>query len=55
MCAMEFAEKFTLNHFAWSLHDLKTTDHTFKILTVAKVKDVGMETYDMITKKFNQK
>ena len=54
MCAMEFAEKFTLIHFAQSLHDLKMTDHTFKILTVDKVKDVGMETYDMITKKFNQ-
>ena len=37
--------------FALSLHDLKTTDHTLKFLTVAKVKKnltVAMETYGMI-------
>ena len=38
MCAIEFAEKLTLIYFALSLHDLKTTDHTLKILTVAMVK-----------------
>ena len=38
MCAMGFAEKLTLIHFTPSLHDLKKTDHTLKILTVAKVK-----------------
>ena len=38
MCAIEVAEKLTLIHFALSLHDLKTTDHTLKILIVAKVK-----------------
>ena len=31
-------KKLTLIHFALRLHDLKTTDHTLKILTVAKVK-----------------
>ena len=39
MCAMDFAEKLTPIHFCLeSLYDLKTTDHTLKILTVAKVK-----------------
>ena len=55
MCTMEFEQKLTLIHFAYSLHDLKTTDHTLKILTVAKGKVVAMETYCMITKKLNQK
>ena len=36
MCAIEVAEKLTLIHFALSLHDLKTTVHTLKILIVAK-------------------
>ena len=41
MCAMEFAEKLTLIHFfALSLLDHKMTDHTFKILAVAKVKSL---------------
>ena len=34
---------------------MQTTDHILKILTVAKVKVVAMETYGMITKQFNQK
>ena len=38
MCAMKFAEKLTTFHFCLKLHELKTTDHTLKILTVAKVK-----------------
>ena len=35
----EFTEKLTFI-FALSLHDLKKTDHTLKILTVAKVKSL---------------
>ena len=37
MCAMDFAENVTPIHFAQSLHDLKMTDQTLKILSVAKV------------------
>ena len=47
MCAIEFAEKLALIYFALSLHDLKMTDDTLKILTV-----VAMETYSMMTKKY---
>ena len=38
MYALEFAEKWTPISFAYILHDLKMADHTFKSLTVAKVK-----------------
>ena len=36
MCAMEFVDKLKLILFAQGLHDLKKTDHSLKILTVAK-------------------
>ena len=37
--AMEFAEKMTPIQFClYSLHDLKTADHTLKSLSVDKVK-----------------
>ena len=40
MCAMEFAEKLTLIHFALILHGLKMADPTLKILIVAKEKSL---------------
>ena len=54
MCAMEFTEKLTPSHLCHSLHDLKTTDHTLKILIVVKVKLLPWK-HGMITKQFNQK
>ena len=55
MCAKELAEKLTLIHFcpkfAWSENDwpyFKNSDSCYG-------KVVAMETYGMLTKKFNQK